>query len=103
MARDINSVVLTGTVSRPPQAVRLKSGKQICLFTLKNVEKYELADRTPAEHRNFLSIEVFGKNVDRTLNEVREGERYVIHGYIRVDDIDGVEKVRVRAFNIQKE
>ena len=103
MARDFNLVVLTGIVSKAPETVRLKSGKSICLFTIKNLEKYELADGTPASHANFLNIEVFGKNVDRTLRDVHMGSRYLINGYLRVDDIDGIERVRVRAYNIQKE
>lgn len=103
MARDINQVILTGVVCRAPNTIQLKSGKQICIFSLKNIEKYELANGQPASHDNFLSVEVFGKNVDRTMRDVRMGERYVINGYLRVDEIDGIEKIRVRAFNIQKD
>lgn len=103
MPRDINQVILTGLVCRAPERVQLKSGKEICIFLLKNTEKYELANGSPAEHPNFLSIEVFGKQVERTLRDVKQGERYVINGYLRVDEISGVEKVRVRAFNIQKD
>lgn len=103
MTRDFNHVILTGEAMTAPKQVLLRSGKPIALFTLKNLEKFVLGSGKMATHENFLSIEVFGRNVERTLVDVRQGDRYVITGYLRVDEVDGIEKVRVRAFNIQEE
>ena len=103
MARDINVAILSGTVDNQPTVVTTRNNKRICLFDLKTTERYRLADGRPAQHDNFLTIEALGKNVDKCMNEVHQGERFIIHGYLRVDDVSGVEKVRVRAYYIEKE
>ena len=103
MARDINIAILSGTVDNNPTVVTTRNNKKICLFDILTVEKYRLADGRDAQHDNFLTIEALGKNVDKCMNEVRKGGRYIIHGYLRVDDVSGVEKVRVRAYYIEKE
>lgn len=103
MARDINHVILTGIVDSAPRLLPLKNGRTFCQFVLLNVERYELADGSPATHENYFSVEVFGKGAERTMQDVRQGARYVISGYLRVDDIEGIERTRVRAFKIQSE
>jgi len=103
MPRDVNIVAISGTVSNTPTVVTTRNNKRICLFDLKVVEKYHLADGRPAQHDNFLTIEALGKNVDKCLKDVHKGERFIINGYLRVDDVSGVEKVRVRAYYIEKE
>jgi single-stranded DNA-binding protein len=103
MAKDINITVLSGSVATTPSTVLTRNNKKICLFNLKNVERYQLADGRPAQHDNYLTIEVLGRNVDKIMAETRQGDRLVIHGYLRVDDINGVERVRIRAFHIEKD
>lgn len=103
MPRDINMAIISGTIDNNPTVVTTRNNKKICLFDLKTVEKYVLANGSPAQHDNFLTIEALGKNVDKCMNEVRRGDRFIIHGYLRVDDVSGVEKVRVRAYYIEKE
>lgn len=103
MARDTNIAILSGTVDNNPTVVTTRNNKKICLFDIKVVEKYVLADGRPAQHDNFLTIEALGKNVDKCMRDVHRGDRFIIHGYLRVDDVGGVEKVRVRAYYIEKE
>jgi primosomal replication protein N len=75
----------------------------ICLFSIKNVEKYKLADGRAAQHDNTLVVEVLGRNAQRCLEEVKIGERYQVNGYVRVDDANGTERVRIRAYHVEKE
>lgn len=103
MARDLNIAILSGVVSNNPTVITTKNNKRICLFDLKTVEKYVLADGRPAQHENFLTIEALGKNVDKCMKEVMRGDRYIVHGYLRVDDVSGIEKVRVRAYYVERE
>lgn len=103
MARDFNLTILSGVVENTPNVVTTRNQKKICLFNLKVIEKYELADGRPAQHVNYITIEALGKNVDKCVQQVHKGDRYVVHGYLRVDDVSGVERTRVRAFFIEKE
>lgn len=103
MSRDVNVTIVSGVVDNTPSVVLTRNNKQICLFNIKLVEKYHLADGRPAQHVNFLTIEALGKNVDKCLRDVHQGQRYQITGYLRVDDVNGVEKVRIRAYHIERE
>lgn len=103
MARDVNIVVATGVADSAPSMVPIKNNKKLCVFTLKTVEKYLLSSGAPAYHENYLTVEALGKTAERCLQEVREGGRYIVQGYLRVDDLHGVERTRIRAYNIQDE
>jgi single-stranded DNA-binding protein len=99
--RDINSVVLTGTVESPPYLHTLKNSQKLLAFTLKVVERYQLKDGTPAQHENFFAIEILGRHVETHFRDIEPGKRYMVTGYLRADDLGGVEKIRIRCFNLQ--
>lgn len=99
---DLNHCTVGGEIVSNPTAVTIKNGKQMCLFTLKTQEKFE-SNGKKSTHDNFFTIEILGKNSDRALESLNRGDRCIISGYLRCDDLDGVEKVRVRAFTFQKE
>ncbi|NBO09705.1 MAG: hypothetical protein EBV30_10285 [Actinobacteria bacterium] len=103
MSRDVNIAIISGVVDNTPNVVTTRNNKRICLFNIRNIEKYRLADGRPAQHVNFLTVEALGRNVDKCLQEFHVGERVQIHGYLRVDDVNGVEKVRIRALHLEKE
>jgi single-stranded DNA-binding protein len=103
MARDINEVILTGTVCTEPTPLTFSNGTRICIFSLRVIEKYVLASRKPAQHINDIKIEVLGPKADQTASEVRIGDRYIVKGYLRVDEIDGKREMRVRAFRVEAE
>lgn len=103
MSRDINLVIISGTIDNNPTVVTTRNNKQICLFDIKVVEKYRLGDGRPAHHDNFVTVEALGRNVDKCMQDVKRGDRFIIHGYLRVGDVNGVEKVRVRAYYIERE
>ena len=102
MPRDINITILSGTVANTPNVVTTRNNKRICLFDLLVVEKYRLADGRAAQHDNFLTVEALGKNVEKCVNEVHKGERYVIHGYLRVDDVNGIVRLAVRNRHVHR-
>lgn len=103
MVRDTNVVVLSGTADSKPSSITLKNNKKLSIFTLLTVEKYMMSDGTVGYHDNFVEIEALGRVAEKCQTEVKPGRRYHISGYLRVDDINGVDKVRVRAYNIQEE
>lgn len=100
--RDTNHVLISGSAYSNPTIVPIKNNKRLCLFTLITNEEIVTRGRS-GHHSNFLTIEVLGKNIDRCMEIVRKGERYFISGYLRTDDMDGVERTRIRAYNLQKD
>jgi single-stranded DNA-binding protein len=101
--RDINHILLSGEVYSTPTVVPLKNNKRMCIFTLQNNETYETHDGQKRLHKNFLTIEILGKNVDKAIRDLVKGDRVHVTGYVRNDELDGVERSRIRAFNFQKE
>lgn len=75
----------------------------MCIFTLLNNERFETQEGHERFHKNFLTIEVLGKNVDKAITQLNKGDRILVTGYIRNDELDGIERSRIRAFNFQKE
>lgn len=103
MPRDFNHVILTGQVCSKPTLVSLSNNKRICFFNIVNIERFRTGDGRSGSHENVITIEVFGMKAEQTEREVIEGMRYAVTGYLRVDEFHGVEKTRVRAYNIQAE
>jgi single-stranded DNA-binding protein len=99
--RDFNFTFLTGTVISPPSFIPLANGKKALIFTLQNKEHYKLADGRAASHSNNITVEVLGKNADKYSSELKIGTRCNVVGYLRVDELKGQEKMRVRAFRIE--
>ena len=99
--RDFNFTFLTGTVISTPSWIPLSNNKRALIFTISNKEHYRLADGRSATHDNKITVEVLGKNAEKYFDEVKNGGCYQIVGYLRVDEIKGVEKTRVRAFRIE--
>ena len=100
--KDINHVIISGEVASDPTVIQIRHNKEMLLFTIRVVENF-VSDGERREHRNFLTVEVLGRNVDKYKTTIRRGRRYVLTGYFRNDDIDGVERTRIRAFNINEE
>ena len=75
--------------------------KKILTFTLKVTEKFELADGTPASHSNFFMFEALGRHAETYYKDLKLGRKYQVNGYLRHDNVDGEDKVRIRCFNIQ--
>jgi single-stranded DNA-binding protein len=103
VSKDINIVVLSGTIVDTPHVILTRNQKRIGLFNLESVERYRLSTGQPAQHQNFLTVEVLGKNVDKISHDFQKGDRVQIHGYLRADEINGAGKVRIRAYHIEKD
>ena len=102
-SKDINHVMLSGTVSTTPTLVGIKHNKKMCVFTFLNTETFLTGGGQKQEHHNLITVEVLGRNAMKYYETLRKGGHYLITGYVRVDDISGVERARIRAFNIQEE
>lgn len=101
MARDVNLAIVSGELVEDPVMHTLKNSKRILTFTLKVVEKFNLHDGSPGSHENYLTVEALGRNADTYKRDLVLGQRYQITGYLRVDDINGEERTRIRCFNVQ--
>jgi single-stranded DNA-binding protein len=101
MARDSNLTLIVGELVDEPELNDLKNSKRSLLFTLKNTERFELADGSPGKHENFFLFEVLGRNVDIYLRGLTVGDRYEVTGYLRAGKLRGAERVWVRCFNVQ--
>ena len=103
MARDVNEVLLTGVAHSTPSMVLLKNNTKLCVFTLKTVERYSRASGVDSQHDNYITIEALGKTAERCMTDVKPGNRFMVKGYLRVDDIHGIERTRIRAYSVQDE
>ena len=101
MARDINFTILTGVIATNPSWVPLANNKRALVFTLDNKESYRFADGRSASHTNMIVIEVLGKNAEKYFSEFTIHQRCQVAGYIRVDEMNGEDRVRIRAFRIE--
>lgn len=102
LRRDVNSVVLTGTVVSSPTLLSMKNNRKMLLFTFRVSEHFVRADGEPATHENHVAVEALGKSAERYHQLLRKGDRYKLSGYLRVDEIDGIERTRVRCFQIEE-
>ncbi len=100
---DLNHVTVSGSAETKPSVVTLASGTKLCMFTIKNTERYTQGDGRMGVHHNFLTIETLGKQADRCLLQVRPGRRYIIDGYLRSDVLNEQEQTRVRAYSVREE
>ena len=96
MASDLNVVVTSGVIESAPNVVLTRHNNRVCVFTLKNTEEFTLANGKAARHVNIISIEALGRNVDKCMTRLAVGNRVRIHGYYRVDEVNGVLKTRLR-------
>jgi len=101
MARDVNLSVLTGTVISTPTLIPIRGNKHMLLFTVSTVEKFVNAAGVQSQHDNEIPVEVLGRNAESFHKTVLRGERYLLTGYLRVDDLNGVERMRVRLLSLQ--
>lgn len=99
---DVNIVIITGTLVTHPSWFPLANNKRALIFTIRNQEHFKLSDGRMAHHNNHINIEVLGKNAERCFEELKPQLKYQITGYLRVDEINGLEKLRVRAFRVEE-
>ena len=101
MQRDVNFTFLTGTIISTPSWVPLTNNKRALVFTIQNNEVYVLADGRKSSHPNRIVVEVLGRNADKYFDELSLNQRCQVVGYLRVDEMKGQDKLRVRAFRIE--
>lgn len=101
MPSDINFTFLTGTVVTNPSWVPLAHNKRALVFTIRNNESFRLADGRSATHVNNIVIEVLGKNAEKYYYEIALHKKIQIVGYLRVDEMKGADRTRVRAFRVE--
>lgn len=98
--RHINKTTHTGVLVDEPRVITLKNNRKLLTFTLQVDEHFTLSDGEPGLHQNFFTFEVLGRHVDTYVRDLIVGDEYLVEGYMRADNINGEERVRVRCFNI---
>lgn len=100
MQRDSNDWKGSGIVVDEPKMMTLKNGQKLLSFTFLVIEHFTLANGTPGRHENYLTVEALGRQAESYYKDLVVGDRYQIKGYLRADNLNGVDKVRVRCFTI---
>ena len=100
---DVNKTTHVGTAVTNPSFISISSSTPVVVFTMKVRETWKNKRGDKQFKDNLFKVEVLGKNAFWVKDNVRMGRRYHIDGYLRSDPINGVEEVRIRAFNVQEE
>jgi single-stranded DNA-binding protein len=100
---DVNKTTHVGTAVTNPSFINISSSTPVVVFTMKVRETWKNRKGEKQHKDNLFKVEVLGKNAFWVKENVRLGRRYHIDGYLRSDPINGVEEVRIRAFNVQEE
>ena len=100
---DVNKTTHVGTAVTNPSFINISSHTPIVVFTLKVRETWKNKKGITQHKDNLFKVEVLGKNAFWAKENVKLGQRYHVDGYLRSDPINGLEEVRIRAFNLQEE
>jgi single-stranded DNA-binding protein len=100
---DINKVWLSGLVISQPILTKLAGKTPFTYFLLQVNEQFKDKKGMPQIKPNIIRVESLGKSAENTVRRVQQGARYTVDGYIRQDNVDGHDNVRVRAFAIYKD
>jgi single-stranded DNA-binding protein len=97
---DINKVWISGIALTQPILTKLPSSTPIASFILQVSEHFITNSSHDAARINCFEIETLGKSANKTMDKVRQGQRYIIDGYLRENSADGRQRVKVRTFAI---
>jgi single-stranded DNA-binding protein len=100
---DINKVWVSGLAVTQPVLTKLQSRTQFASFVLQVQERFQDKNGRACIRTNNFRIEGLGRAAELVMDRVREGLRYVVDGYLRYDDRDGHEDIRIRAFTITRD
>lgn len=97
---DINKVWLSGIADSKPTLSRLPGrGLPFCWFTLLTREDFQ-SKGAPRAAYTHIRVEALGQQSDKVFDSVKEGQRYKVDGYLRMNE-DG--KLVVRTFSVVKD
>lgn len=100
---DINKVWVSGLAVTQPVLTKLQSRTQFATFVLQVQERFQDKNGRACIRTNNFRIEGLGRAADLMMDRVREGLRYVVDGYLRYDEREGSDDVRIRAFTIVRD
>lgn len=100
---DINKVWLSGRAITQPLLTKQPDRLPICFFMLEVNEHYVTKDGQKAYRPNFIRVESLGKAAEVTAERVSKGMRYVVEGYLRQDNKNDQDFVKVRTFAVYKD
>lgn len=97
---DINKVWLSGIVVSQPILTRLGSKTPFTSFSIQVNERFLDRNGLQQSKANLIRVESLGKAAEKTAQIVKQGARFSVDGYLRQDNIEGEEQVRVRSFAV---
>jgi single-stranded DNA-binding protein len=98
--RDSNDWKGSGVIIDEPKMITLRNGQKLLSFTFLVTEHFTTGSGAPGRHENYFTIEALGRQAETYYRELIVGVRYQVKGYLRADNLNGVDRVRVRAFTI---
>lgn len=100
---DINKVLLSGLVVSQPVFTKIGDGTPSCTFILQVNETYCNKFGKTKHKSSFIRVESLGKSAHTTAERVLEGQRYIIDGYIRVEEIEGRTEFFIRTYSVRRD
>lgn len=100
---DINKVWLSGLVVSQPIISKPNARTPTAVFNFQVNEQYIDGQGITKIRSNILRVEGLGKAAQGIMEKVQHGLRYYIDGYIRQDQHEDGESVKVRIFSVYKE
>ncbi len=96
---DVNKVWISGVVVSRPVLTQLSSKTPLTSFNICVNEEF-VQNGVPSVRENIVTVESLGKAAEKNLHFVKLGQRYQIDGYLRVDNFDGKNVMRIRTYAI---
>jgi single-stranded DNA-binding protein len=100
---DINKVWVSGVAITAPIYTKIGARTPFSSFTLQVNEQFVDKNNNVRVKPNLLRIESLGKSAEATANKVVPGIRYQVDGYLRQDEYNGQDDIKIRTFAVYKE
>jgi len=99
----INKVWLEGEVRTHPKLRNISKSTKVTDFTVSVSEKWTTKTGEVREHKNVILVEVLGRDAEDVHENLSPGDRVLVDGYIRSNQLHGRDIISVRVFRIEYE
>ena len=100
---DMNKVWLSGQVITEPVMTQVGFETPSTIFTLQVDENFVDRAGNKRTKSNFIDVESLGRQSTRAKNTIKKGSRVFVEGYLRQDEENKVNIVKVRTFAVYKD
>lgn len=100
---DVNKVWVSGVAITRPVTTKLKSSTLHTVFSLETQERFVDKNQQVVYRPSVFTVESFGRAAETVADRVKQGQRYMVDGYLRNEHNYQANDVRVRVFTVYKE